>query len=80
MMELTRKDTPFVWSSACSDSFQQLKKAFVTAPVLMKFDPDKQIVVELDASDYFTGRVLSQFDSTNTLRPVAYFSKKTYPA
>ncbi len=80
MMELTRKDTPFIWSSACSNAFQQLKEAFVTAPIFMKFDPDKQIVVECDASDYVTGGVLSQFDSTNTLRPVAYFSKKHTPA
>ena len=79
MIELTCKDTPFVWSSACSNAFQQLKKAFVTAPILMKFDPDKQIVVESDASDYVTEGVLSQFDSINTLQPVAYFSKKHTP-
>ncbi len=41
MMQLTRKDTPFIWSSACSNAFHQLKEAFVTAPILMKFDPDK---------------------------------------
>lgn len=80
MMELTRKDTPFIWSSACSIVFQQLKEAFVTASILIKFDPDKQIVVECDAFDYVIGGVLSLFDSTKTLRPVAYFSKKYTPA
>ena len=70
-MELTPNDTSFVWSLACSDTFQQLKKAFETAPALMKFDSNKQIVVELDASDYVTAGVLSQFNSTDTLRPVA---------
>lgn len=79
MMELTRKNTPFLWSSDCNSAFQQLKEAFVTAPILIKFDPDKQIVVEKDASDYVTGEVMSQYDDSNTLRPVAYFSKKTLP-
>ena len=45
----------------------------------MKFDPDKQIIVKSDTSNYVNGGVLSQFDSTNTLRPVAYFSKKYIP-
>lgn len=42
----------------------------------MKFDPDKQIMVESDISNYVTKRVFSQLISTNTLRPVACFSKK----
>lgn len=42
----------------------------------MKFDPDKQIIVKFDASNYDIERVLFQFDFTNILWPVAYFSKK----
>ena len=80
MMQFTCKDTPFIWSAACSNVFHQLKETFVIAPILMKFNPDKQIIVECDAFDYVIGGVLSQLDFTNILRPVAYFSKKHIPA
>ena len=33
----------------------------------MKFDPDKQIIVESDVSNYVTKRVFSQLIPTNTL-------------
>ena len=44
----------------------------------MHFDPEKKIVVEVDASDWVVGGVLSQYDDEGTLRPVAFFSKKTH--
>ena len=80
MIGFTYKDSPFVWSSAYSNAFQQLKKTFIIATILIKFDPDKQIVVKFEASNYLTGGDLFQFDSINTLWPVAYFSKKHTPA
>lgn len=49
MIDLTCKNTHFLWSAECNSAFEQLKNVFVTAPILMKFDPDKQIVVETDA-------------------------------
>jgi hypothetical protein len=40
MTRLTRKNTRFVWSEECSRSFESLKQAFTTAPVLRHFDYD----------------------------------------
>ncbi|KAH0610717.1 uncharacterized protein H6S33_011144 [Morchella sextelata] len=57
-------------------AFNALKEAFTTAPILTHFDPEKEITVETDASDYVSAGVLSQYDDNGTLRPVAYFSKK----
>ncbi|KAL4011245.1 hypothetical protein IC575_028297 [Cucumis melo] len=34
LTQLIRKGTPFVWSPACENSFQELKQKLVTAPVL----------------------------------------------
>ena len=42
----------------------------------MRFDPDKEILVKTDASDFVSAGVLSQRDDSGVLRPVAYFSKK----
>ena len=38
--------------------------------------PYKPYVLEVDASDFAVGGVLSQEDSENNLRPVAFFSRK----
>jgi len=77
---LTQKDKPFVWDDKCEESFQQLKRMFTTAPILMQFDPDRETVVETDSSGWATGGVLSQYDDDGVLRPCAYFSKKNTPA
>ena len=57
-----------------------LKRAFTTAPVLAHFDPNKEILVETDASDYVSAGILSQRDKEGVLHPVAFFSRKHSPA
>ena len=47
--------------------------AFITAPILFHFDPNKQTVVETDVSDYVTAGVLFQYDDDGQLRPVVFF-------
>jgi hypothetical protein len=59
--------------------FDTLKATFTSAPVLAHFDPDRDIIVEMDASDYVSTSVLSQYDDDNVLHPVAYVSKKHSP-
>jgi hypothetical protein len=44
-------------------------------PILAHFDPDLDVVIEMDASDYACTSILSQYDDDNILYPVAYFSK-----
>jgi hypothetical protein len=47
---------------------------------LSHFDPDKEIIVETDASDYVSAGILSQYDDQGILHPVAFYSKKHTPA
>src|SRR5882724_4532736 len=47
---LTRKGTPWNFTSECHSAFEALKKAFTTAPVLTHWIPDTQITVETDTS------------------------------
>jgi hypothetical protein len=49
---------------------------FTSIPVLAQFVPDHNIIVETDASDYVSTRVLSQYDDDGILHPVAYFPRK----
>ncbi|KAG0158396.1 hypothetical protein PDIDSM_5910 [Penicillium digitatum] len=76
LVRLTKKDVRFEWTPVCQLSFEALKKAFTSAPVLKAFDWSKEIVLETDASDFVSAGVLSQYDDAGILHPIAFFSKK----
>ena len=59
---LTKKDTVFEWSGACQESFDQMKHALASAPVLVypKFGPGNTFIQEMDASTVGLGVMLSQ--------------------
>lgn len=76
MTELTKKENGFVWTDKADKAFVELKKRFTSAPVLAMFDPEKEIIVETDASDYAIGACLNQPDGEGLLHPVAFYSRK----
>jgi hypothetical protein len=83
LYDLLRKDTPFAWTAAHSQVFDELKEAFCSAPILRHFDPALETIVETDASDFAAAGVLSQrFPEGDSfvLHPVAYYSRKLTPA
>jgi len=67
--------TRFHWGPKQDEAFTELKRRFVTAPILEPFYPDRETVVETDASDFALGCVLSQFKDKK-LHPVAFHSRK----
>jgi len=77
---LTRKGQPFKWETKQQESFTGLKTSFTMAPILRRFDHDRDIVVETDITDFISTAFLSQYDEEGTLHPVAFFSKKHSPA
>ena len=79
LIEMTKKNVPWVWSGCCQKSFDKLKGEFIKAPILRHFDPDKRCIVEVDSSDWACGGILSQYDDKEVLHPVAYFSNKLSP-
>jgi hypothetical protein len=48
--------------------------------MLYHFKLKRKIVVETDASNLAVTGVLSQYDNSDILHPVAYFSRKHVPA
>jgi hypothetical protein len=71
---------PWRWDPAASQAFEDLKTAFMTAPVLRHFDPRLPIIIITDASDAAYAGILLQpaVDAPDTERhwhPVAYHSK-----
>ncbi|GKE15835.1 reverse transcriptase domain-containing protein, partial [Tanacetum coccineum] len=60
MTHLLEKDTPFIFSKECVESFNILKKKITEAPILVAPDWDLPFAIICDASDYAVGAVLGQ--------------------
>ena len=56
--DLTKKDQDFTLGSEEEATFQKLKEALTSAPILQVFDKDKPHKVWVDASDYAVGATL----------------------
>ena len=76
----------FVWDPEAQASFEALKQALSSAPVLRTFDPCRRAVLTTDASGLAVAAILTQPDDEGHQHPVAYESRKlttaerNYPA
>jgi len=70
MNMLTRKDVKWQWGQEQQQAFNELKGIFMTRPVLVSPDLDKEFRVKANASNYATGGVLSMKCSNELWRPV----------
>ncbi|KAH9244608.1 hypothetical protein BASA81_017975 [Batrachochytrium salamandrivorans] len=53
-----------------------LKDAFAHSDFLTHPDETRPFIVETDASDYAISGVLSQYDDTDVLRPIAFYARQ----
>ena len=67
LTRLTQKGTLRDFSDACRTSFETLKKAFTTAPILEQWIPRSPLIVETDASDYALGAILSTISDSDKI-------------
>ena len=75
LYDLTKIDASLEWLEVHQKSFEQLRDALVTAPVLLAPDLSKDFILQSDASDFAMGVILMQNDSNNHLRPCGYYSR-----
>ena len=71
---LTKEKQNYMWDEACDQAFKQLKTALTSAPILRYPDPEREFVVDTDASNHGIGAVLSQVEDGQE-RVVAYYSR-----
>ncbi len=74
-IQLTRKNTSFVWNKVCVQAFDDLKKQVSLISVLQHFNSKQQIILKINASDYVKDEILSQYDDESVLHSVAFYSK-----
>ena len=73
--DMVKKGKKWEWTEKQEKAFEELKRRFTEEPVLVALDIDKKMRMEVDASDYATGGVLSMECGDGLWRPVAFLSK-----
>ena len=76
LTKMTKKEQPFHWECEQREAFEKLKKKFILAPILASFNPERKIILKIDASDQALESCLSQPEAKERLHPVAYRSRK----
>lgn len=64
------------WGPEAAGAFEDLKRRFTSAPILVIPDPEKPFVVEVDASEVGVGAILSQRGEDGKLHPCAFMSRR----
>jgi len=75
MTNLLSPANPYVWTEAQQTSFEALKMALTTTPVLALPNPDLPFEVTTDASDIAISAVLNQ-NQGRGMQPIAFESRK----
>ena len=74
LTRLTEKDVKFKWGPEESNSFEELKQALISSPILAYPNDKGMYIVDTDASNFGIGAVLSQVQNGQE-RVIAYASK-----
>lgn len=75
LYDLTKKDTPFIWSETQQSVFDSLKSAFTSQPILAIWAADRPTHMEVDASGFATGGVILQKCEDTLWHLIAYRSQ-----
>lgn len=73
--DLLKKDTKFVWSKQCQQTFDKLKQEIVSARTLMPYNPELPLILATDASPCGLGAVISNVLPNGDERPIAFASR-----
>ena len=75
LIELTKKNVKFVWSSDCQKAYNKLIQLLTSPPILTYPDYNIPFIITTDASRSGIGAVLSQIQNGEE-KPIAYYSRK----
>ncbi|GBG88918.1 hypothetical protein CBR_g48530 [Chara braunii] len=75
LMNLMRKDQPLIWMPECDQAFSKLKAALISAPVLIRPDPEKPFILITDLQPEAISAIVAQVGSDGLENMVEYASK-----
>ncbi|KAL3892079.1 hypothetical protein ACJMK2_004316 [Sinanodonta woodiana] len=75
LRNLTRKNTPWKWTKQCTEAFERVKQLLKQTDVLAIYDPNKDLVLQVDSSKDGLGAALLQDG-----HPLEFASRSLKPA
>ncbi|CEL53147.1 hypothetical protein RSOLAG1IB_11279 [Rhizoctonia solani AG-1 IB] len=72
---LVKKEVKWQWTDKEEQSFRELQRAIINAPVIVHANPSKPYFLETNASGAALGSVLSQRQEDGRLHPIGYLSE-----
>ena len=76
LTRLTRKGVDWQWTLIEQNSFETIKRALTSSPVIAIYRPDKPVSLHTDACKIGIGAILMQPDDEGNNRVVAYYSRR----
>jgi hypothetical protein len=78
LTDLTAKKASDIvkWGPAQESSMNEIRQILTSSPVLSIYDPHKEHVVQIDASNEYIGGTLLQLENDGLLHPILYASRK----
>lgn len=76
LVNLTKKDTKFFWSTYCQNAFDTIQELILKKPTLQNIDPNKEFFLITDASKLALSAILMQKDDNDHFKPIQFFSKQ----
>ena len=75
LLKLVRQGTKWCWKTEQQVAFEKSQELLQSADLLVHFQPDLELILESDASDYGVGAVPSHRMGDGTERPTGYASR-----
>ena len=75
-----KKQKSLQWGEVKVQVFKRLHTSFISAPMLIHFNPEFHLRIKTDALGYALAGILSQLVSEGTWHPVTFWSRKMIPA
>jgi len=75
LIQLTQKDTPFVFNNDYIEAFGELKDRLISSPILCHYNPDLKSMLKTDASNRVIAGILLQLYLDGEWYPITFFLK-----
>jgi len=75
LIQLTQKDTPFIFNSNCIGAFKELKERLISSLILYYYNLDLKLMLEINASNGVIVGILLQLYPDGKWYPITFFLK-----